>query len=280
MHLILLGLATSLAFGVRWAWKRSSGDWNTRWQLTLGTFLFSPLLLLVSAIAIIWMGPFGRMVRWWEGWGSYGLATGFLSVAVILAVQLAIEAQRSLLQVRQLPQQEVQATSVRLLENPTPFMAQVGFWNPELVMSDGLLETLDEEHLAVALMHESAHHYYRDTFWFFWLGWLRRLTSWLPNTESLWQELMILREMRADRWAAQHVDRLLLAEALLSVVSASQVAAEPWLAALSDAGVRNRFTERIDALLDETDSQANQNAWAWVGLALVLLPLFMVPFHA
>jgi Zn-dependent protease with chaperone function len=280
MHLILLGLATSLAFGVRWAWKRSSGDWNTRWQLTLGTFLFSPLLLLVSAIAIIWMGPFGRMVRWWEGWGSYGLATGFLSVAVILAVQLAIEAQRSLLQVRQLPQQEVQATSVRLLENPTPFMAQVGFWNPELVMSDGLLETLDEEHLAVALMHESAHHYYRDTFWFFWLGWLRRLTSWLPNTESLWQELMILREMRADRWAAQHVDRLLLAEALLSVVSASQVAAEPWLAALSDAGVRNRFTERIDSLLDETDSQANQNAWAWVGLALVLLPLFMVPFHA
>jgi Zn-dependent protease with chaperone function len=280
MHLILLGLATSLAFGVRWAWKRSSGDWNTRWQLTLGTFLFSPLLLLVSAIAIIWMGPLGRMVRWWEGWGSYGLATGFLSVAVILAVQLAIEAQRSLLQVRQLPQQEVQATSVRLLENPTPFMAQVGFWNPELVMSDGLLETLDEEHLAVALMHESAHHYYRDTFWFFWLGWLRRLTSWLPNTESLWQELMILREMRADRWAAQHVDRLLLAEALLSVVSASQVAAEPWLAALSDAGVSNRFTERIDALLDETDSQANQNGWAWIGLAIVLLPLFMVPFHA
>lgn len=280
MHLVMLLWAITLAVGVRFAWTRSTADWHRRWQLTLGAFLFSPLLLIVSAIAIVWMGPAGQMVRWWEGWGSYVLAIGFLSVAVGLGVQLAIEAQRSLAQVRQMPEQEIQSTAVRLVENPTPFIAQVGFWNPELVMSQGLLATLDEEHLAVALMHESAHHYYRDTFWFFWLGWLRRLTCWLPNTEALWQELMILRELRADRWAGQRVDRLLLAEALLSVVSASQVTADPWLAALSDASVKDRLTERIDALLDETEVEPRQSVWVWLGFVVVLLPLLMVPFHS
>jgi len=74
------------------------------------------------------------------------------------------------------------------------------------------LDTLDNAHLDAVIAHEQAHFYW-DTFWFFWLGWV--LHCHCCNTESLWQELLILREVRADHWAAQQVDPLLLAESLL-----------------------------------------------------------------
>jgi Zn-dependent protease with chaperone function len=50
------------------------------------------------------------------------------------------------------------------------------------------------------LAHEQAHAHYRDTFWFFWLN---VLTSWLPHTEALWQEILFLREIRADEKAKE-----------------------------------------------------------------------------
>jgi Zn-dependent protease with chaperone function len=99
-----------------------------------------------------------------------------------------------------------------------PFAAQVGVWKPQLVVCRGLLEQLDEEHLRAVLAHEEAHRHYGDTLWMFAVGWLRHLSGWLPNTEVLWQELLTLRELRADRWAAQRVDPLVLGEALVQVV--------------------------------------------------------------
>ncbi|MGV0023974.1 M56 family metallopeptidase [Phormidesmis priestleyi] len=284
MHLILLLSALSVAFGVRYI--SLDAPPTTRWNRILGLFLFSPLLLLTTAIAILCMGPRGQMVRWWEGWGSYGLAIGFLSLAIALGVSLLLEGRRSLQQIRQWPLVEVSGRAARLIENSTPFVAQIGFWKPELVVSDGLLTSLDEDHLEVVFVHEQGHFHYRDTFWFFWLGWLRRLTCWLPQTEALWQELLILRELRADRWAAQTADRLLLAEALLSVVSAPQIQPETLCASFSSAVVRNRLNERIDALLDGSELSGEERPLAdnskrsWLWLFLVLLPLLVVPFHS
>lgn len=280
MHFTLLLVSVAIAISFRWAWRASAADWSTRWQMALGAFLFSPLLLITSAIAILWMGPRGQMVRLWEGWGSYGIAIGFLSVGLILLVQLAMQAGRSLKNIHQLPQETILSTPARLLKHSMPYIAQIGFWNSELVISEGLLDTLDEAHLQVALTHEEAHRYYRDTFWFFWLGGLRRLTAWLPNTEALWQELILLRELRADRWAAQQTDGLLLAEALLSIVSASQVESEPWMAALNDSMPQTRLNERIDALLDESKSLPKTGYAVWIWLSIALLPLFIVPFHS
>jgi Zn-dependent protease with chaperone function len=283
MHLILLLSALSVAFGVRYIGFNAQSP--TRWNQILGLFLFSPLLLLTTAIAILCMGPWGQMVRWWEGWGIYGLASGFLGLAIGLGVSLVVEGRRSLQQIRQRPLIKVSGKTARLIENPTPFVAQVGFWKPELVVSAGLLTSLDDDHLEVVFVHEQGHLYYRDTFWFFWLGWLRRLTAYLPQTKALWQELLILRELRADRWAAQTVDPLLLAEALLSVVSAPQIQPEDLCASFSSAVVRNRLNERIDALLEvaehssEDQSLAGDSQRSW-WLILALLPLLVVPFHS
>ncbi|MBW4540029.1 MAG: M56 family metallopeptidase [Myxacorys chilensis ATA2-1-KO14] len=279
MHLVLLIVTLSVALSVRLTWNPTADGWSQRWNRTLGAFLFSPLLVGVSAIAILWMGPKGQMVRWWEGWGSYGVAIGFLGLGLVLAIQLGSDALRSTRRVQQLPRQDIGGTAARLLDQSAPFVAQIGFWNPELVISQGLLETLEPHHLEVVLRHEEAHAYYRDTFWFFWLGWLRRLTAWLPQTNALWQELLMLRELRADRWAAQQGDPLLLAEALLSVVSASQMESDQLCAAFSSAVVKNRLAERIDALLDPLEPLPETNPRAWLWLLLVVLPLAVVPFH-
>ncbi|MDX2228901.1 MAG: M56 family metallopeptidase [Leptolyngbyaceae cyanobacterium bins.349] len=283
MHFLMLLIGLVCAWGVRDLGVSAPevlirGTLAGRWQKTLGFFLFSPLLLLMTAIAIVCMGPSGRMVGHWEGWFSYDLAIGFLTWAIASGMKLAWEGHQTIQQLRQNPAIAVQGKAARLLDTTALYSAQVGFWQPELVISQGLLTRLDDDHLAAVLVHEYAHAHYHDTFWFFWLGWLRRLTCWLPGTEDLWQELLMLRELRADRYAAQQVDPLVLAEALLLVVSAPMMSSD-WCAAFGWTG-RDRLTERIDSLLADPIPQPQPHSWSMVWLCLVLLPLATIPFHA
>jgi Zn-dependent protease with chaperone function len=278
MHFMMLILGLGFAWLVRCLPLPCTTNLSLRWQHTLVLFLFSPLLLLMTAIAILWMGPTGQMMGHWEGSFSYYLAFGFLVWAIASGGKLAWEGWQTLQHIRQNPVIQIQGTITRLLDTSTLYSAQVGFWQPELVVSQGLLDQLDAEHLAAVLVHEQAHAQYHDTFWFFWLGWLRRLTGWLPSTESLWQELLMLRELRADRYAAQQVDPLVLAESLLLVVAAP-IKEPEWVAAFSPLESRDRLTERINALLDTSPVQRVSYSWSILGLLLVLLPLATIPLH-
>jgi Zn-dependent protease with chaperone function len=279
MHLVMLITAVFLAWILRLPQIDCRGSYTDRWQRILSQFLFSPLLLLMTAVAIVCMGTQGRMVWRWEGLALYLVALSFLVVCVGLGLQLALEAGRSLRRVRTYPQQQVGSQLGRLLDVPMPFIAQVGFWNPELVVTQGLLDNLESDRVNAILTHEQAHLYYRDTFWFFWLGWMQRMTAWLPNTEALWQELLLLREIRADLWAAQQVDPLLLAESLLWVVRAPVEQSESCWVAFSCPAVRNRLEERIEALLDESLELPQVKVRQFVQLVLALLPLAVIPFH-
>lgn len=278
MHLLTISTALSLA----WVLRRgdfSCGNYERLWQRALLQFVLPPLLLMATAVAIVCMGPHGQMVWRWEGWLCYLLALAVLGFMGIAGWQLAADARQSLQQIRTYPRQEVLGTSSRLLETPLVFSAQIGLWQPELVVSQGLLDTLDLEHLQAVLAHESAHLYYRDTFWFLCLGWLRRCFWWLPNTEDLWQELLLLREIRADRWAAQQVDPLLLAESLLFVARAPLEHCESFCAAFSCAAPRSRLEERIEALLVDSPIPPKNDVWALAWLCVAFLPLFAIPFH-
>jgi Zn-dependent protease with chaperone function len=226
------------------------------------------------------MGPQGQMIGLHTDGFSYGLVLGWVILSVVFGFKLAGEGWQSLQQIRAYPQIDLNGKPTRLLDNFMPYSAQIGFWQPELVVSQGLLQTLQPEHLQAVLTHEQAHYYYRDTFWFFWLGWLRRITAWLPNTEALWQELLLLRELRADRWAARHVDSLLLAESLLVVVSTPMMMPETFSAAFSHVVPPNRLQERIEALLEEPESPSSSSFWTWSWVLLALLPLVAVPFHS
>ncbi len=290
MHLVVLVAIFGLAWELRRTWSETDATtWRERWERTLTIFLLPPLLLVSSAIAIIWMGPHGRMVWIGNDWMSYYLAIGCLGCAVLYWLKLACAGWRLLQQVRTYPMTKLGHQTARLMDLPTLYIAQIGFWEPELVITQSSIDILDPEHLEAVLAHEQAHYHYRDTYCFFWLGWVRHLTTWLPQTEAIWQELLVLRELRADRWAAERTDPLLVAEALLSIVQQTPPATANLCAAFfSQLTPTDRLDRRIDALLaislapdedrDRYQFQSRHRS-AWIWLLLALLPLLAVPFH-
>lgn len=281
MHLIMIAIALAIAWGVRLSWSRASKPWTQRWQHALFFFLFPPLLLLATAVAVLCMGTQGKMLGLEAGWLSYLLALNLLGVAGICLFKLLYQGWSACQNIRTYPQTVVAGKSLRVLEIPFPYSAQIGFWQPELVITQGLLETLDSAHLQAVLAHEQAHADYHDTFWFLGLGWLRSWTCWLPHTEALWQELLLLRELRADRQAAQSVNPLFLAEAILEVARAPLKSPESFCAPLSCAAPPNRLQERIEALLNPPESLASPvQAWNWSWILLAFLPLVTVPLHS
>jgi Zn-dependent protease with chaperone function len=292
MHLKLILLAAAIAYLSRSLWSTSesaeSGSaesvptWATRWRRTLTAFLLPPLLLLMTAIAVLWMGAQGNMWGLPVGWIGYLLAIGCLGSAAGLLLWRGWQAGRSLRQLQTYPTQALEGAIAHLLDSPKLFAAQVGFWQPRLVISQGLIDRLTPAQLAAVLTHERAHAHYRDTFWFFWLGWLRHLTAWLPQTQPLWQDLLLLRELRADRWAAQQVDPLLLAESLLLTAEDDAIVPD-YCAAFSDIAPLTRLEERIDALLTESDSSDHtqyQVEWfSLTGIWVAIVPLLTLLVH-
>jgi Zn-dependent protease with chaperone function len=282
MHLMMLVVTLGLAWYLRCSQFELADNWENRWQQTLRAFLLSPLLLLTTTVSILWMGPRGQMVFHWEGWLSYWLAVAVLVVSAIGWGRLVWQGQMNLQQVRSLPTHSCCGKTVRVLNMTNSYSAQVGFWQPELVISQGLLDTLDNAHLDAVLIHEQAHAHYKDTFCFLWLGWVRQMTVWLPQTELIWEELLALRELRADRWASQQTDSLLVAEALLLVVRNSLFSPESLGTAFCDATPPNRLVQRIEALLIENKTIHPPRIWTgtWTWLWIACLPLLMIPFHA
>ncbi len=288
MHLIFLFAIFALAWGLRYNWiVDDRATWNHRWEWTISIFLLSPLLLLTTSISIILMGPHGRMVWVGNDWLSYALAIGCLGGAGLSLLKLTYSGWQLLELIRTYPIAKLGGTQVRLLDLPTPYIAQIGFWQPELVATQSLLNSLDSEHLAAVLAHEQAHYRYRDTWYFFWLGWFRQMAIWLPQTEAMWQELLVLRELRADRWASKQTDPLLVAEALLLVVQNTSVFTENFCTEFSQITPVDRLTQRIDALVEISELKhpptqrlrTITDFWSWGCLPIGVLPLLAVLFH-
>ncbi|MEL6778717.1 MAG: M56 family metallopeptidase [Cyanobacteria bacterium J06597_16] len=324
MHVHLIGIAIAIAVGLRMAHNastqrrrsrcRSQGhagqllSSQARWHRALGAFVAPPLLLLTTAVAIVTMGE--RSCHAWEGWLSYGIATAFLWAAMAIWARLAWRAFRLWQTVQSYAAKTIETqagpTLGKVLPSPSVFSAQVGLLPSVLVVSEGLFQHLSPEQVDAVLAHEAGHAYYRDTFWFFWLGGLRQLTGWLPYSEALWEELLLLREIRADLWAARRVDALVLAESLLSVVTAPLIDSEALYAGLScEAARKNWLSERVEALLQEELPASNQylgepskgnpsqrnlsqsdrvasfqlSPRHWLGLVWALTPLLTIPFH-
>ncbi|GAX35529.1 M56 family metallopeptidase [Nodularia sp. NIES-3585] len=280
MHLMMILTALTVAWSLRHSGNHLQGSWDLRWRRSLFLFLFPPLLIFMTAIAVLFMGPQGKMGGVHTGWWSYELALILLGFFAILCISLAFQGCQSVESARKSPLVNIQGRQVRLLNTDAPFAGQIGFWHPELVVSQGLLQTLSPAHVDSVLAHEQGHYHYRDTFWFFWLGWVRACTSWLPNTDSLWSELLALRELRADSYAASQVDPLLLAESLLMVVSnsSSSVSSEICCAALGASG-SDRLEQRIEALLAPPEPTPEINSQSWHSFLLAFVPLVSVIFH-
>lgn len=277
MHLLMIFTAITIAYCLRYLGTIPQGNWQTRWQKTLFLFLFPPLLIFMTANAVIVMGTQGTMAGIYTDLWSYALALISLGLLQILAIKLAYQGWKTLKSAREYPFLHLDSQKIRLMPTSALFAGQIGFWQPELVISQGLLEKLSPEHLESVLAHEQGHYHYRDTFWFFWLGIVRSSTAWLPNTEVLWQELLMLREIRADSYAASQVDPLLLAESLLVVVSNNNLTSDICCAAL---GASYRLEQRIEALLTPSEPIIESKLQYWQIFLLAFVPLVTVVFHS
>lgn len=275
MHLILILTTLTVALLLRLIPLKKGNNW----QNCLFLFSFPPLILIMTALAIICMGYQGKMLGLPASKFSYILALTFISFSLFCLIKLSYEVCLSLKKIRLYPLQIVEGKLARILDISFPYTGQIGFWQPELVISNGLIKMLSSSHLKAVLAHEEAHCNHRDTFWFFWLGCLKNITYWLPNTDKLWQELLLLRELRADQKASEQVDFLLLAESLLFVTQASLDSAPNFNESFSCAFSNQRLTERIDALLTSLPCSESCNIYHWSWLFLILLPWFTIPLH-
>lgn len=279
MHLMMILAALALAVGLRLVPIPLNGDWQTRWQRSLFLFLFPPLILITTISSVLLMGAEGHMLGLKASQFGYGVALLFAAWLLFKLVILARQVFISQRQIQTYPLTRIQDQEVRLIPLDLPYIAQIGFWQPQLVISQSLVNILDQPQLNAVIEHEQAHYYYRDTFYFFWLGWLKNSTCWLKNTEILWQELLLLREIRADLKAAKRVDALTLAESLLKVVQNPLAGNNCFTACFSLPIADNRLAQRIDALINNKPLPTSPNFFYWSWLLLLLIPWATVPLH-
>lgn len=310
---LVLAIAAS-ALTLRWQWHRhyqksqglgelfqreqdsQQNQWNRQWWRALVALVLPPLWLLNGWIAVLLMGHAGTM--WGYSVGTLGsiLAIAGLAWAVAQLVIAWRQGQHSVNAISQLPTVDVQGQMARLIDQSVPYAAQVGFWRSHLVVSQGFLDCFSPAQIKAVLAHEGAHASTRDTFTFFWLSWLHRLVSWLPGSGELWQELLLLREIRADHHAAQLTDPLDVAEALLLMVQFPLQSSAPMTTAMGDAvGVAgdaggDRLNRRIQSLIQQTQrppqhaakaslSQSIPALFSWGLTVLAACPLLIIALH-
>jgi Zn-dependent protease with chaperone function len=297
MHVGLLVATLMIAIAVRLAYLRIYYDgrlqqrWSCRWRWALTAFLISPVMLIVVAIAILIMGSQGLMFGLSVCYVGNLLSTGILVYAVLNLLYLMWQERQTYRSVAKLPKMVVMNSHVAYCADvDTVFAGYVGVWNPLLIVSQSLLSTLSSEQIEAVFAHENAHLNCKDNVLFFYLGWLRRMTSWLPGTTVLWDELLLLREVRADCYAAQSVDALIVAEALLAVVQ-STLQSTPYPYSTVPSGLNVAFTsttesparlaERIETLLSYSSQPTVETApglLTWLLLSAGF-PFLSVLFH-
>lgn len=279
MHFILILISLIIALLLRLIPLKLNPNLQKTWGYTIFVFSFPPVILITTALAIISMGYNGEMLGFHPSKFSYIISLLFIIFSAICVIKLTYQGWSSLQKIRTYSLKLVEGKSARILDIPFPYTGQIGFWQPELVITNELINLLSPQHLQAVIAHEEAHYNYRDTFWFFWLGCLKNITYWLPNTQKIWNELLLLRELRADQKAAEKVDFLLLAESLLLVTQASLNSSSNFNDSFSCAFSDNRLNERIDALLNPSQYRESLSVYSWSWLLLTLLPWLTIPFH-
>lgn len=284
MHLGLFLLTVTVAAAVRWQWRPGLGTWSQRWWWAVLALCGPMLGLLSTASAILGMGHHGTMLGWTVGSLGCRISQLILGGSLVAALYSVFQAGWTTWRWRQYPLIKLpQGIPARLVDTEVPLAAQVGFWRSALMVSRGWLEHLSSEEQAMVLAHEQAHAHYRDPLWFWLLALVRRLTGWLPCTQALWQELLLLREIRADRWAAQQGHPLAVAELLVKIsrqTALGHVDLAPTLIGFSSPGEMDRLEQRVDALLEPIAIEETLPLGQVVlGFALTLLPLLAMGLH-
>ncbi|MBE9223183.1 M56 family metallopeptidase [Cyanobacterium stanieri LEGE 03274] len=290
MHFIVILLAIVCAYVIRYLSQIDYFQKQRNWNYSLFFFIAPVLLILMSSIAIVTMGYEGQMWGFQATIISYILAWFCLGFAVINLIVYAVEIKLISQKIAGFKEEEVLGERVKILESSFPYAGLIGFESQKkglfmflnesyLVLSRGLINLLSPEHLEAVIAHEKSHQKHHDPLIFFCLSYCKRITFWLPNNDNLWQNLVLLRELRADNTASQSVDFLLLAESLLMVTQEAMKEVNPMDNNMVCPFINFRLNERIDALINDGH---RVNSFRWYQLTwilLVFIPFLTIPFH-
>lgn len=280
MHLLFILLAFGLAWLLRLSWGGMPRHPVSHESTGMILMIAPSLFVLMTAISIAWMGPNGMGLPVWEGWLCHIIALAFVGYAIALAGQLLWQNYRLIRYVKTLPAEDVQGYSCRILETTALYSAQCGLRDSEVVVSRGLLNRLNAEHIGAILAHEQGHANSNDIFRYAIVNWFRKLLPFFPYSNPIWKSLIISRELRADKWAAQSIDPLTLAEALLMVAQSPRHDHSSPSMLLSGDFTFSGLSLRVKALVDpEFNMQGAPSISVWCWMIVACCPLIIVPFH-
>lgn len=95
-----------------------------------------------------------------------------------------------------------------------------GFWRPQIVITAGLWQRLDEEERRAVLLHERAHAAGRHPLRLTWARAMARALWFLPIVRDLAERYRVELELTADGFAMERAGRESLAKALLVIIEA------------------------------------------------------------
>lgn len=112
-----------------------------------------------------------------------------------------------------------------------------------VVITQGLLDRLDADEQAAAVWHEAHHARVREPLKCLAARLAAQTFFWLPVLDDLLDRYLLVKELEADRFAAQRTSRRALAGALHEVIGASTPAGA--------VGLADRAASRVDRLFDD-----------------------------
>lgn len=166
-------------------------------------------------------------------WVAPTLLLGFAAAALYRAARTIWRERRIALSLARLGRPSTLADGVRVLEQPLPWAATVGWSRPTILLTEGLLRRASPATLQVILAHEAAHAARRDNL----LAALDRLAAYLlPQAVAapLLDEIDLAREQACDDDAARQVGGALpVAQAIVEIARLRMIAPPVGLSVLS-----------------------------------------------
>lgn len=170
---------------------------------------------------------------------------------------------------------------LRLFDSPRPLAFTVGLWNPQVVLSEGMISKLSQEELAAVLSHELGHVQSRDPLRLAVVRFLADALWFLPVARSLAADFADVVEAAADDWAVaitrQPVD---LASALVKTARAGVQQSIPLATPLAGHLTVEDRVERLLGLVNRKGPETTKRRWLASGFITALLMSLLVLPHA
>jgi hypothetical protein len=213
------------------------------------TSALSVALLGIGLVTVVVGGLLFSFIRHW--WSGIQMMRGFEALAVPKA-------------------------GYQLLDSPSPLVFTLGWWNPQVFISRGLLHQCNEHQLAVILGHEQAHRERRDNLR---LLLLQVFCLFLPSRvrQEVIHDLQLLCEQACDFYAAKTHGEIAVAETLVHVGRLVKEAARPHSMAFNGGDL----ALRVRALLDHK-ARTVLSRWQMLAVGMVIslaMILVLDPLH-